>query len=507
MGSIKSETFQEFYQAMGIVKYPFREKTAEKENSEKLFIKPLNYSLLEDMYANGETIIINGNRGTGKTMLLKDLRLKDKSDKIGVFLSKYEGISCEENLNDFYSLILKNIVPQLLSVLILDRKNLKKLSQDNKMLLSLLIYKYGDTLSNSQLMDKLGDVQLTPFKKLCNKVSYPVTAVLNYLSTGITNFGNELLTKHFGPYLPDVDSSTFKNIFPEIKFEIENEFKTVEISYDLLSKSLKLTKEVIGKSVIVYMDRLDEDLRLENDADLISKFIKQILCDSNLLLNSDIQLLISVWKIPFDMLTAVFRRSKHNVYDITWSKEQLEKVLNHRLEVYSNLQVKDYHTLFDSSISQANLDKIFELSNSNPRDLWTIFDRIFIKQHEEDSSNKLITLNAFDKSLRDFISKFEYYEYYPKKKMAQRNTNDIYSYIQHLLKLKDNREFTYAELRDAANTGGSTSNYITGMMNIGLVTKTDKKREGGAVIYLINDPKIIYAIEHEIDIIHNSKVS
>ncbi len=72
------------------------------------------------------------------------------------------------------------------------------------------------------------------------------------------------------------------------------------------------------------------------------------------------------------------------------------------------------------------------------------------------------------------------------------------------MKLSDNKEFTYSELRDAASTGGSTSNYITGMMNIGLITKTDRKRDGGSVIYSINDPKIKYAIEHEIDILHNS---
>ena len=44
--------------------------------------------------------------------------------------------------------------------------------------------------------------------------------------------------------------------------------------------------------------------------------------------------------------------------------------------------------------------------------------------------------------------------------------------------------------QEAASTGGSTTNYITGMMNIGLVKKTDRKRVGGAVIYQINDPKV-----------------
>ena len=87
------------------------------------------------------------------------------------------------------------------------------------------------------------------------------------------------------------------------------------------------------------------------------------------------------------------------------------------------------------------------------------------------------------------------------KKNAQRNTNDIYSYIGYLLKLKGTIEFTNEELRQSASTGGSTSNYITGMMNIGLVKKTGKKRHGGAVIYQVSDPKVLYAIMNEIDIL------
>ena len=115
----------------------------------------------------------------------------------------------------------------------------------------------------------------------------------------------------------------------------------------------------------------------------------------------------------------------------------------------------------------------------------------------------MISRRALIDGLHNFVENFQFYEYYPRKKNAQKNTNDIYSYINYLLKLPKVNEFTNGELRDAASTGGSTTNYITGMMNIGLVKKTDKKRAGGAVIYQISDPKVSYAIFHEIDIQHN----
>ena len=154
-------------------------------------------------------------------------------------------------------------------------------------------------------------------------------------------------------------------------------------------------------------------------------------------------------------------------------------------------------------MTEADLSAIYELSNANPRDLWSIFDALFQAQYEIDSNSKLIGHNAISRGLYKFVSSFQFYEYYPRKKNAQRNTNDIYSYIRYLLKLKDTDEFTQEELRTKASTGGSTTNYITGMMNIGLVRKTDQKRPGGAVIYKINDPKVTYAIFNDIEISHN----
>ena len=39
-----------------------------------------------------------------------------------------------------------------------------------------------------------------------------------------------------------------------------------------------------------------------------------------------------------------------------------------------------------------------------------------------------------------FVAGFNFYEYYPRKSNARANSMDIYSYIKHLLKLK-NMEF------------------------------------------------------------------
>lgn len=500
---ISSISFEEFYKAMDLIRYPFRERTAEKEDAPKLFVKPLDYSRLNDDLSSKYSVIVCGNRGSGKTITLLDLKNKIPSDRIACLIDHFESVDVENNQLDFYSLILQNITKSFLLYLSNNRKNLKRASHDDKVLLSFLIMKYGDSITDRQLQLKLEGVQLNWIQRLINKISVPVTSLLNYGSTAVTNFGNELLTKHFGPYLPNISERTLKKIFPDISFPVENQFKSVQISYSLLDAALQMITRVAGATPIIFVDKLDEDIRLENDAEIVSKFFKDLICDSNLLLNQNIQLVISVWKIPFDYLATIFRASKNSVYTIKWNREQLEIVLNHRLSVYSNGRIYNYKKMFDNDVAEIDLDNIYKLSNSNPRDLWGIFDSIFNAQYAIDSQKRTICKEAVTRGLRSFVENFQFYEYYPRKKNAKRSTNDIYSYINYLLKLNNTDEFTNDELRNAASTGGSTTNYITGMMNIGLVKKTDRKRPGGAVIYQISDPKVSYAIFRKIEIHHN----
>lgn len=499
----KSISFQVFYQSMGLNGYPFRDRTAEKEDTDKLFIHPINFSQLQDVMDNNQTAIICGNRGSGKTITLANLNSKISNDRLVCLIDNYEDVGLLNNRMDFYSLILKNLTRSMLIYLSKNKKKLRTATKNDKLLLSFLIKKYGCSITDSQLKIQLESVQLKWWQKFINRLSAPITTVLNYGGTAVTNFGNELLTKHFGAYLPDVSSATVKSIFPEIQFPIENQFSNLDISYSMLDMVLSMIYNLTGNIPIILLDKLDEDIRLENDAELVASFFKDLVCDNNLLLNSNVQLLISVWKIPFLMLGTIFRASKHTVYYIDWDYDQLTLALNNRLAVYSNKAINDFKALFDVDVTEADLSAIYELSNANPRDLWSIFDALFQAQYEIDSNSKLIGHNAISRGLYKFVSSFQFYEYYPRKKNAQRNTNDIYSYIRYLLKLKDTDEFTQEELRTKASTGGSTTNYITGMMNIGLVRKTDQKRPGGAVIYKINDPKVTYAIFNDIEISHN----
>ena len=382
----------------------------------------------------------------------------------------------------------------------INKNKIKRISKDDKILISFLIKKYGDDITDAQLKEKIEGMQLSKWKRFVNFISHPLTNIANYSGTAVTNFSNQFLNQKFGSYLPNVNSMQIVKIFPDIKFSIIDDFKSVEVSYSLLNLIISRIRNIVGSSIVVFFDKFDEDSRIENDADMLVDFLKNLISDNSLLLNNNLQLIISVWKIAFRGLSSNFRRSKHYVFDIGWSNKYLINVLNHRLNVFSNQKIRKWNDIFSNNIQQ--IDELLSLSNGNPRDLWDIFDNIMRAQYEIDCCEYKISSEAIKRGMERFVSKFNFYEYYPKKKNARKNTNDIYSYITLLLFLKGTEEFTSDELRNAATTGGSVTNYITSMQTIGLVEKTDRKRPGGAVIYKILDPKVIYAIYNEIEIIH-----
>ena len=107
-------SFEEFYQAMGLKSYPFHDRTAEKEDTAELFINPIDYSRLQNVVSSNQTVIICGNRGSGKTITLCDLKSKTESGRLICSIDNFEEVKLENNQLDYYSLILKNLTRNLL---------------------------------------------------------------------------------------------------------------------------------------------------------------------------------------------------------------------------------------------------------------------------------------------------------------------------------------------------------------------------------------------------------
>lgn len=492
--------FNDFLKNIGLANYPFNLYTAENEQeyADKLFIQADNYDSIKGSFEGNRSIIVRGNRGIGKTALLFDLqRGVNTKEHFLCMIDDYSMLSIEPTIEEYYNLIIRNIAACLFEYLIGDTKKLKKLNRNERTFLSMILSQYTTSTTKTILAQKVEAIQLSKTKKIIKKYINLIRFIFNYgLTTGL-NIVNDVLRNHY-MLLPPVKEDEIRNLLPTINLDADTEFERIDASYNLIIQLCDILKKIGYSRITILLDKFDEDGRMKNNAETVSKFLIPLLTDNKILENRNIQLIISVWEIPFKRILAEVRTQKHFCPLLSWSVESLEKALNKRLFVFSNGKIENYRHIVDADVQEKSIVEIFELSNGSPRDLWHVLNCIFLKQYEIDSNSFKISENAIKIGIVEFVKGFNFYEYYPRNPKAKANSMDIYSYIKHLLKLKT-IEFTKNQMNTQANTGSSTNNYVVGMENIGLVVNTGEKNNGG-VLYRINDPKVIYAIKNGIEI-------
>lgn len=493
-------TLKEFYQQIGLKDYPFNIYTAENETkyAAKIFVPPQSYDAIKESFDSGRSIIIRGNRGTGKTALLIDLQKSVAlSGSLLCIIDDYSKLSIHPTTHEYYQLLITQLSDALFKRLFDERKRLKQLSREDKLFLSLLLEQYTSQVTRLELVRKIESLQFSVIKRFIKGKINIIRAILNYGITAGLNIVNDVI-RNYLTYLPPVDESQIRNIIPPLNLDSELSFTPEEASYNLLLRICEVAKKLKFGRVTVFFDKFDEDGRMENDAEKISEFISPLLVDNKLLENQNIQLIISVWEVPFKRLSGVVRTQKHYCPLLEWSAPFLVAALNKRLSVFSDETITNFSAIFSKDVLDDTINEIIFLSNGNPRDLWHILNYIFQCQRLIDDSSTVLTKEAVYQGLSEFVVHFNFYEYYPKKPKAKASTMDVYSYIKHLLKLQS-EIFTKNQLNEAAKIGSSTSNYVVGMENIGLVINTKEKMHGG-VLYRINDPKVVYAIKNHLDI-------
>jgi len=287
-----------------------------------------------------------------------------------------------------------------------------------------------------------------------------------------------------------------REYFKELKTDKVEEPEKVPDCYYILKKTLALYRKIHKKKATFTLDKIDEDTRFDNDADTISEFIKPLFTDNQFLLDDEIQIIISIWSIPFNRVLPSFRKNKFCCEEIRWEKQELQSLMDKRIQKFSNGRIQSIDDILGD---KENLNDLYQISNGNPRDLIQVFNQVFREQFKKNSKSTLISSSAIKDGITNFVRNFSFYEYYPKKSNARKNSMDVYSYISHLQKL-DGITFTQNSLSEKAATGGSTSNYIVGMEGIGLVVRCEEKGPNGSTLYKIRDPKVIHAMKEKIEI-------
>ncbi len=282
-----------------------------------------------------------------------------------------------------------------------------------------------------------------------------------------------------------------------LNIEVDTSFVQEQRQFFYLEKICNLAKKAGFEKIYIFIDKVDEDSRFQNDAEDVADYLRTIASDNKILTSSHFHIVFFAWSTPFNYIRENVRTQKISFTSLTWDRENLEKVLHRRITTYlENKEISGFDLL--DKASSTSKDLIFEMCNRNPRDLWHIMDKAFQEQYKLDK-NSGIGDKAIAMAIHRFVKEFNYYEYYPRRSNARANTMDVYKYIKHLLKL-DNPRFTKDRLNTIAGTGGATNNYVVAMENMGLIRNTQEKAQGGAVVYEIADPKVRYAMQNNIQL-------
>ena len=372
---------------------------------------------------------------------------------------------------------------------------LLKLNKENRIILSYFLSSFIPNVSLNTLKDRVSSIQVPFWKKGINKIYNTLRGPLNFGGSVGQNLTYQYLLKHYSFLPPLENDNQIQEYFPELKLDVNYDFFDQNISLRLLKKLGEISGKLGYAKPVIFLDRLDEDNRFENDAEKISEFITPFLTNTNLLSISEFQLILFVWSTPFRFISELVRTQKYYCPELSWRNDDLEKLLNQRLKEYSSGKLVNYKNLFVPENRNEVIKEIFKISNSNPRDLIHIFKIIFEEGFRKSPENSQFSNEIVEKALKRYVLDFNYYEYYPRKSNARANSMDIYAYAAHLLKL-DSPEFSKNRLNETAGIGSSIHNYVVGMERIGLIRNIGQEK--GYVSYEIIDPKIVYCLENNL---------
>lgn len=165
-------SMKEFYEGFGLKDYPFNVYTAENESqyANEIFVHPLNYDAIKSSYDSNRSIVIRGNRGTGKTALLNDLLTNtDPKTCIQCVIDDYSDLDINPQNSEYYHLIITNLVTKLFYRLFDDKKRLNNLNKEDKLFLSYLLSEFTSVITKNELTRKIESIQLSGFAKFMKK--------------------------------------------------------------------------------------------------------------------------------------------------------------------------------------------------------------------------------------------------------------------------------------------------------------------------------------------------
>ncbi|MCF2875186.1 MULTISPECIES: P-loop ATPase, Sll1717 family [unclassified Tenacibaculum] len=484
---------------IGFIKNPFSKFSAEEEKEfhTEIFYPPTFYNTLLDDLKTGTSRFILGQRGHGKSSIIHKLKIDlEKSDVLTIIIDRFDEISLTNNKIEILNLILNQFVTKYVIFLEKNKEVLKKLNKKDKEELALLIKLFFKPLTNSEFEKKYNNVtkieRKNILKKIYNYIIHPTNALLN---TGVL-ITAKLVSESLK--LPEDIETKYTDFLKE--FDIKSEYdanndekkllKSKRQLKELLDKLNLIAKKSYFKSSVILFDKVDEFQDLEQDIEKIANFSKDLLTDTELLMQNDIAIAFSLWSEVKPTLSKTVRFDKFKEIDIRWTSNDMIPLIDQRIKYFSGGNRK-FNDLFDSG---TEVKEVITISNKSPRDLISCMSDIYDFQSTRPDVSRFDGTSV-SKGLIKFAKRYDYLSMYPSRTAKNK---DVLTTINNILRIKK----VSFSIKDLNLTFNQKSNWsrrqVELMLKYNLIKENMILGPNNEKIYDVLDPKIIHLIKRNI---------
>lgn len=377
-------TFDEYLLNLGFLRNPFLQSNADKEVDflSEYFIKPDYFEDIWGNLYNPSSSVVYAPRGGGKTAqrIMIEKRAEEYPDILTITYTNHD-LSNYKSVDDIdlaYHLIYLN--------------RLLLLSFFNRIIDPQFNFDFTFSFNERQYLFKVARIYLfdTP-------ASFPSQAMSSLKK--IEDYAVDLWNNFKEPIV-NVIKQISRNKGLEIDLsKIEIDKKIQQSHKDNFINIIALLKKTQYKSILILVDKVDEQSLTGNNPEYSFKFISSLLKDLELLEMPDVSFKFFLWDALKPYTTIAARPDRIVSYDLKWETRQLIEMLNKRIASYSKGNVVEFSKMF---VSLRSLGRIILFSELSPRDCVRICFRVMSEQFKSNQEALLFSETVVNNSLRMF---------------------------------------------------------------------------------------------------------
>mgnify|MGYP000920407025 CR=1 FL=1 len=181
---------------------------------------------------------------------------------------------------------------------------------------------------------------------------------------------------------------------------------TEQLMNDLYSIS-SIAEQLGYDGWYILIDKVDEDEHTNSDAESAASLIAPLIKNLRVLEIPKIGFKFFLW----DQLRPILveqnvRLDKIRNWPMGWTRDELKEIINRRLSVYSNNNVRDLYVISESELTDF-YDLVIDHAMFSPREIIHVLDAIFREhaRHSTQDTGILITRESVDRGLDEYCTR------------------------------------------------------------------------------------------------------